>query len=601
MLEVSAQWHNASRQQFRYQAYLTAKLEVVPPGLREGANAESSSTFDRSDLSTLTDGITRDYTKYATLEPNRWVLDGTYTGFDDDGVNKTSDWWSDKFVSDSYKPTIRFILDKPYSIPGLFIVWDAVNQTYPRKIIVYGYDADNVLKYSVIVNDINSYEGFYNSAAMDDVQFIELVVDEWSRSNWRARIGKVVFGLVVNFDSVNNGRIMSATQTSKADPLNRKLPTHNLEIELRNYDKYFDPALQTGVSKYLAQQQILKAQWMFTVSPGNVEAAPEQVYLVENFNIDSDSKKVKMNLTNRIELLDNEFQLGTYTGESRTLREIAEYVLSSIGILREFDNQQPWIIPNTFDNISTTAPIPAIASNALLQLIALAGCTWLTVDGVNGFVQFAQSNAESSSYCAIDANQELGDPEITVSDRLRSVSVGVHNYSVASSTTEIGKAKYSLVETQTITIKYSEEYATEVSATVTNGNLVSASYYASYAVLTVSPTSANSEVVITISGKPIEHTVSYLEVYRNALIANGMDVVIDNSLITDIAHAQQVATYVKDYYLRRNTYKISYIGYPQAEPVDKISLTTIYGSDDVEVLGNTISFNGGWSGVMEAM
>ena len=80
-----------------------------------------------------------------------------------------------------------------------------------------------------------------------------------------------------------------------------------------------------------------------------------------------------------------------------------------------------------------------------------------------------------------------------------------------------------------------------------------------------------------------------------------MDVVIDNPLITNIAHAQQVATYVRDYYLRRNSYTISYIGYPQAEPVDKISLTTIYGSNDVDVLSNVISFNGGWSGTMEAM
>ena len=601
MLEVSAQWHNASRQQFRYQAYLTAKLEVVPPGLREGAVAESTNTFEKSEMSTLTDGITSNYTKYATLEPNRWVLDGTYIGFDDSGASKTSDWWSDKFVSDSYKPTIRFTLDKPYSIPCLFIVWDAVNQTYPRKITVYGYGSDNALKYSVVVADISSYEGFYNSTAMDDVQFIEIVIDEWSNSSWRARIGEVVFGLVATFDSVNNGRIMSATQTSKADPLNRKLPTHNLEIELRNYDKYFDPALQTGVSKYLAQQQILKAQWMFTTSSGNVETAPEQVYLVENFNIDTDSKKVKMNLTNRLELLDSEFQLGTYTGTSRTLKEIVEYVLNNVSILKEFDSQQPWIIPDTFSSISTTAPIPAMASNALLQLIALAGCTWLTIDGVNGFIQFAQSNSEPSSYCAVDAGQELGDPEIAISDRLRSISIGVHNYSVASSVAEIGKAEYSLVETQTITIKYSKEYATEVSATITNGSLVSASYYASYAVLTVHPNNVNSEVVVTLSGKPIEHTVSYLETYRNTLIANGMDVVIDNPLITDIAHAQQVATYVRDYYLRRNAYKVSYIGYPQAEPVDKISLTTIYGSNDVDVLSNVISFNGGWSGTMEAI
>ena len=61
-------------------------------------------------------------------------------------------------------------------------------------------------------------------------------------------------------------------------------------------------------------------------------------------------------------------------------------MLNNVSILKEFDSQQPWIITDSFSNISTTAPIPAMASNALLQLIALAGCTWLTIDGVNGFI-----------------------------------------------------------------------------------------------------------------------------------------------------------------------------------------------------------------------
>ena len=87
----------------------------------------------------------------------------------------------------------------------------------------------------------------------------------------------------------------------------------------------------------------------------------------------------------------------------------------------------------------------------------------------------------------------------------------------------------------------------------------------------------------------------------NISIADGMDVTIDNPLITSTDHAQQVAEYVKNYYLRRNEYKISYLGYPQLVAGDKIDLSTIYGSDVVEVKNNTIEFNGGWTGTMEVI
>ena len=55
MLDVSAQWHNASRQQFRYQAYLYASLQVIPPGLREGSVVESDYTNTHADVSKLKD------------------------------------------------------------------------------------------------------------------------------------------------------------------------------------------------------------------------------------------------------------------------------------------------------------------------------------------------------------------------------------------------------------------------------------------------------------------------------------------------------------------------------------------------------------------
>ena len=600
MLTVSPQWHDASRAQFRYQAYLYASLEVVPPGLREGAVITSDDTNSYASVDTIMDTETLQPTKYVTLEPNRWRLDGQYKLLTSDDVLR--DWWSEHPVA-STTPVLHFEFNDPYTIPGIYFLWDYENDTYPTKIRVIGYNATNEQVYDILLEGINSKEGFFDSLAMDDVKYVDIEILDWVAVGWRARVLEITFGLIFKFDSVNNGRIMSATQVSKADPLNSKLPTHTMKITLRNYDKYFDATLQSSLSKYIAQQQVLRTQWAFATSNAVVEFAPKQVFLLETFKVPADSKEVVFELTNRLELLDSDFYLGTYTGSARTLTALVDYILTNSNILKEFDGQIPWVIPESFNSITTTAPIPSGATNALLQLIALAGCTWLRTRSMDGFIEFYESQAESSPECAITPDQELGDPEITIHDRLRSISIGVYSYIPKSTADKVGSGDYTIAGTQAVLVKYKVDYATNVSATVTGtgATLVSAKYYASYAQLTISAPTSGAAVSVTLTGNEVEETVAYLETYRDATIADGRDVTIENPLVTSYAHAQQVSDYVRSYYLRRNEYKLSYTGYPQVEAGDKIDLSTIYGSDVVEVKNNTIEFNGGWTGTMEVV
>lgn len=598
MLQVSTQWHNASRDQFRYQAYLYANLEVVPPGLREGVEVFSNYTNELSDIGVLVDGKSVLPAPYASLERNRWSLDGTFRVKTSD--SSFDDWWSKVSVSEG-TPVIQFSFDKPYTFPGMYFKWDKVSGSCPKTIRVVGYDSNRTQKYSVTVENIDSDEGFFESLAMDDTKYVDVEILEWCSEGWRARLLEVMFGLAVFFDSYNNGRILSATQTDRADPLNSKLPAHNLSLVLRNYDKYFDATLNSGMSKYLARQQIMHIQWAFVTAKGVVEYAPKQVYLAEKFDIPANSKEVKMHMTSRIELLDGDFYYGTYTGQPRTLKALAEYVLINSNVPVEFGQQNPWVIPDEFDSITTTAPVPYGAANTILQLIALAGCTWLTSRGTDGFIQFMHSQAEESPYCGVSMQQELGDPEITIHDRLRSMSVGVYNYALRDTAEIIGTGEYTLSGVQTLTIKYTADYATNVSATVSGGILVSARYYTSYAILIVEAAEESSVVGVTLQGVVIDSTISYLETYRDTTIADGKDVLIENPLITSVEHARLVAEYVKTYYMKRKEYKIPYTGYPQAEAGDMIHLATVYGEDTVEIKSNKIDFNGGWSGVLEVV
>lgn len=599
MLNVSTQWHNASKAQFRYQAYLYVSLEVVPPGIREGTVVSSDDTFEQSKIERIVDGVVAAPIKYASLESNRWLLNGNKSLLSPGTY--TQPWWSRLIVSEQNKPTLHFEFDKAYTIPGMYITWDTEDNTYPKSFRALGYDLEGTVVYDITVDKVDSVAGFFESTAMDNIKAVDLIILEWAVPNWRARVEEVVFGTYIPFDSVNNGRIVSATQTSKSDPLNNKLPTHELKVTLRNYDKYFDPTLQTGVSKYLAQQQVLKAQWHFLTDKNTLEIAPAQVYLTEKFDIPANSQEVNLYLTNRLALLDSDFKYGTYTGVERSLKSLVDYTLTQAGVLTEYTGQQPWVVPESFEQVMTQAPIPNVATNTLLQLIALAGCAWLKTRSEDGYIQFIEPALEASNFCSISQDQELGDPEITVQDQLRSLSIGVYNYSTASESTSLGSAEYTLTGVSSLVVKYNAQYASNVNVSVSGATVLDVQLYATYAMLIVDAGDVETTVTVSLTGNVVSETITYLETYRDNTVSDGMDVVVENPFVTSINHAMQVAAYVRDLYLKRSRYKVPYIGYPQLEPGDKINLSTMYGNSVVEVTHNKIEFNGGWTGTAEVV
>lgn len=597
MIAVSSKWHNASMEQFRYQAYLKCRLDVVPPGIREGAIASSSTSFSRSDPSKVIDGFDESLQAYGSLEPNRICLDGSCALLSSTGVTNT--WWS-ALPPATQASTVHIEFDQVYSIPGLYITWDLETMSYPTSVTLTGYDSTGTLVYSNTVTGINSVTGFFEYP-MDNIKSITLTINDWANPNWRGRIAEIILGLVIAMDSINNGRIVKADSIDSSDPISNSLPTHSLNVSFRNVDQYFDPMLQTGVSKYLAARQVMTIQWGFRTDLDTLEWSPKLKYLLSTFKIPKNSKDVDMCMDNRLTLLSQDFVQGTYTGENRSLYDLATYIMTNSNVLAENDSQIPWILPDALKTLYTAAPIPCAASNVLMQYIALASCTWLSIDSVTGFIQLKVPTEIVNTNCAIQQAQELGDPTITVSDRLRSITVGVYKYAAKANAEEVGKLETILDTTTTVKIKYSADYAINVSAAVTNATIQSATYYASYAILTLVPSSSSTAVSVILTGTELVTTISYVELFLDSNVSNGRDITIEDPFITDITMATAVATYLQKYYGKRVAYSGSYLGYPQLEAGDHINYTSVYGDAVVDVTSNKITFNGAWTGTVEVI
>lgn len=587
MIPVSNAWKASVRNQFRFQAYLCVNLMVVPPDIATGLVAESEDTSDYSDPATLLNKQEQISNKYATLEHNRWPLDGTMKLLT---LNTTTEeWWADKTEA---VVTIHF--DTPQTLIGATITWDTALNTWPEYFNLIGLLNGSVVQTYTLSG--SSVKEFYD-APFEDIDQITIQVLSWNKPNWYTRITEIVLGLSIDFDSKNNGRIQSATLIDAANPLNEQQPTHSVDLVLNNLDKYFDPQCQQGLSKYIAQKQFLTLWWEYYTSYNTVERSPNQKYIIDTFNVPYDSADVEFVTTNRLALLTDDFKLGTYTGALRSFWDIAQYILQNSNILYESESVDPWELSTQLQQFTTKAPIPMQSTNVLLQLIALASCCYLKIRSTDGAIVFF-NNVSNDFVHSIEVKDTLGNPSGEVIDRLRSINISVYSYNAADSNSEVGKGTYSLSETTDIIINYNTAYATDVSASISGGTIISATYYASYAALTVS---AGTNITITLTGKKIDVTKSFIETYRDPLVTDGIDISIDNEFITEVEQLPQISEYVRRYYSRRTRYTIPYLGYPELEAGDKIQLSTIYGNSQPDVINNTIEFNGGWSGTVETI
>lgn len=594
MVPTTAEWHSAVLAQFRYQAYIKCTLRLVPPGVHEGMSVTGNYTDKHANIDVLEDRDEKNIPhKYATLEPYRWKLDGTWDVLSPNTV--ADDYWTKPLQGMS--AFVYFEFDQPYDLPGIYFDWDRNSNTWPSKIILHGYNNSHTEIYTFVVTDINSPTGFLN-LPMDGVRYVTLEIVSWSRAEWRARINEVIFGVNLEYDSINNGKINSVTQTDSTEPLMSKLPTHTMSMVLRNLDQELDPLLTTGVSKYLAERQRIRYQWGFNVDGTNVEWLGKQNYYIQGFKVPSDSKEVTIDSCSRLDFLVNEFREDEYQfGTTRSFEAIALEVLNASGIIKDYDGETPWVLATKLSNMFTAAPVKRMAHNAILQLIASATGTYLHTDTLSGYVRIDEFGTQNNVH-EIGLMQSIGDPQIDLQQSIKSIAIAVYKYIRSDDTVEIARGTYELSGTTVLTVVYNTEAAVGVSATVTGGTLVSAKYYGAAAVLKISG-SGSCEVVI--KGREVKGQPTFITTYEDPSVANGVAIVLDNFLVTETTYLAQLTAWLKQWYQKRQKYNISYTGYPELVAGDPIHLTTVYGEQDVTITKNTIQFNGGWSGTAEAL
>lgn len=544
--------------QFRNRSYERVTLRVFNVTAQgDATNADSGHTAF-SDLDTLLVEAAAPVSTYATLEPDRFVLDGTQlpvpsSAYTDYGYCSSA--ISDENGDFSAPPTITITFGAEYDLAGISFEFDSVTGDYPTDIDINWYHSGDVLIATETIQPDSV--SFMLSKKVSDCAKIVVAINSTSDPYRRARIRKVLLGIKQSFD---NTRLQNSTVTQDVDPLARWLPTESMKVNILDPDMLYDPDNPNGYWEYVDILAPIGISKGYTLDDGTVEWLPEIMHVldgkpsVSGMYVSFDGHRTLYNLTGT-------YNKGAFPATTVSLYDLAEDVL-----IDALGANGSWSIDTALQSIYTSAPLPVKTHRECLQLIAHAGMATLYTDH-NGIITIKSGYMpdETTDIAYNGMNSAWSTATVDKISPLYAVDVLQYQYVPAASATTVYSGAATINGTETIHVDFS--MAKDLSASVTGGTLNSSALYAAGADLNIT---ASGTVTITVTGKSV-NTVTLSNPFITGLNSTGETETADNPLVTSTAHQKQLAQYRAEYLALRSTYTLSVRGNPEIEVGDIVT------------------------------
>lgn len=236
---------------------LRAVIDIISPDIVFGAG-ETSGQIPWSKLEQLHDKVFGNPTKYATLERDRWALDGTWDLLPDDptqtvgqmgyignvlsgadGTFATPPWMELQFSGVSVLQACSvYFPDNDYDgLPEDFTVEVKQGGTAYHTRTYIGNTASSV-----------SLEGF----TVNNPDAIRVTVTKWSRPSRRMRVVEIVPGVYEGWDG---GMIAEFSVKQQGNIAATALPYGTCTLKIDNLSRRFEPRSKNGIFQSIEERQ----------------------------------------------------------------------------------------------------------------------------------------------------------------------------------------------------------------------------------------------------------------------------------------------------------------------------------------------------------
>lgn len=565
--------------------FLKVKFNIVDPETNPDLSSNSEEIF--SDLDNIKETTIPQSKNYATLEKNFWLLNDSQPIYGSEELEQTyvSSYMSDKNCLFSDKACITLTSSVYLTTLGLTMVFDSIDKNYAKKLKVKAYrDNTMIMDKDYTLSSYSDRLIFADNEELVRWNKIEIYFIESSLPYRRIRVNQLLFGIMETYTDEN---LISAESKEKTTMINSELPTHTFKFTIDNMNKLFNPDNPQGWYRYILQQQPISYEWGYQLDDGTIEWILGGKMLLTG-SVEVGENQVSFSTTSLINYLTKVYKKGVYNSSGRSLYDLAVDVLEDSNI----DSSQ-YNLWSGLKSIKTDAPLPKLEARQLLQIIATTGnCILFTnrenVINIQPFNYVL--NPDGMSYDFITSN-----PVVKVQSELHNTIIYINHYSKEDNVSELFKNE-SLEITGTKTIEIEYDLATDISATITGGTIVSANYYGRYAVLKITNTGEDT-ISLKVSGKKINNSQTIDSKQFND---DGENIEYKNDLITQMVESSKetkLKDFIGNWYNNRNIYSFENRGDIVKDTREIIPIETDFSNSLIGYLvENNINYDGAWSG-----
>nr|DAP88858.1 MAG TPA: hypothetical protein [Caudoviricetes sp.] len=236
---------------------LRAVIDIISPDIVFGAG-ETSGQIPWSNLEQIHDKVFGNPTKYATLERDRWALDGTWDLLPDDptqtvgqmgyignvlsgedGTFATPPWVELRFSGVSVLQACSVYF------PGN--AYDGVPEDFTVE-VKQGGTAYHTRTYTGNTASSVSLEGF----TVNNPDAIRVTVAKWSRPSRRMRVVEIVPGVYETWDG---GMIAEFSVKQQGNVAATALPYGTCTLKIDNLSRRFEPRSKNGIFQSIEERQ----------------------------------------------------------------------------------------------------------------------------------------------------------------------------------------------------------------------------------------------------------------------------------------------------------------------------------------------------------
>ena len=565
--------------------FLKVKFNIVDPETNPDLSSNSEEVF--SDLDNIKETIIPQTKNYATLEKNFWLLNDSQPIYGSEELEQTyiSSYMSDKNCLFTDKACITLTSSVYLTTLGLTMVFDSIDKNYAKRLNVKAY-RDNTL----IMNKdytLNSYKERLIFADNDELvrwNRIEIYFIESSLPYRRIRVNQLLFGIMEIYTDEN---IISAESKEKTTMINSELPTHTFKFTIDNMNKLFNPDNPEGWYRYILQQQPISYEWGYQLDDGTIEWILGGNMLLTG-SVDVGENQVTFSTTSLINYLTKSYKKGVYNANGRSLYDLAVDVLTDSNI-----DESQYNLWEGLKLLKTDAPLPKLEARQLLQIIATTGNCILFTNREN-IINIQPFSYILSPY-GMNYDFITSNPVVKVQSELHNAIIYINHYSIDEAVSELFKNE-SLEITGTTKIEIEYDLATNVSATITGGTIISANYYGRYAVLEITNNS-DEPVSLKVLGNKINVSQTIDSKNYND---DGENIEYKNDLITQMVESSKevkLKEFIGNWYNNRNIYSFENRGDITKDTREILPIETDFSSSLIGYLiENNIKYDGAWAG-----